>query len=286
MIPQQVFDEYEEAVRLLKLRRDNALRRQFLTVTDHAIKQGAQGGSGVLIALMSAAIDELPGRLNEIVDKFVAILLRDEVELGDADVAAQTQALTNRLDNERRHAASVLFDLSEFQPSAFEKRTNNFHYWKQWRDLAIPIYGEVVLSLKGKLKLASQKLGTPGPGTVIHNNTFHAPVGAVIYGNNNTTSISQSIDGNALIALGAALQILIEKLADHVPSSPDEQGKIDAIVDMANDAKAETEKAKPNGTKLLFFVQGIAATFTAIANAPEAYAALKQAAELVGHPLP
>ena len=128
---------------------------------------------------------------------------------------------------------------------------------------------------------ANSKLPQPSGGTQV---IVNAPVGVLQTGPGSFGVATFTVDSAASEALGRAfdaIQSQLSSLADaDVPFDRQE------ILELANEAKAETIKAKPNSAKLKSFVTGLGSAVSFAPKLKEAYDTLKWAANMAGIPLP
>ena len=147
------------------------------------------------------------------------------------------------------------------------------------RDAALAkVYAEIDLFVLG---LRSQREAEEsGSAPTFH---FHSPVGAVQTGPNASAQVFQNISPQDREALLGAIEAVRKSLADidGLPAHPKEE-----IVELVEEADAETKKAKPNSTKLLSIFTGIGQAIQTTADLKPAYDTLKAALTPFGIFLP
>jgi hypothetical protein len=100
--------------------------------------------------------------------------------------------------------------------------------------------------------------------------TFHGPVGAVMTGAQATANVVQTISTDQKVLVLSAL----EKAEAAINTAPDLPQKVQ-LLEVVNECRETVEQPTPNTQKLMWLLQGLAATLSGLANGTEALEAIR-----------
>ncbi len=145
---------------------------------------------------------------------------------------------------------------------------------RDWRRLAIEkSVDQFVEHGVARIGVAISTAKNRSAATVTNNFNVHAPTGAIVVGNGNTATVTQSVVTQVSPSeVKAALDALIQALQHAQGLAPDQRAE---VVEVLEQVKAEADKDKPNRITVGSLIGGVRDLLEGLQAAPEAWKTVK-----------
>lgn len=275
MITSTSVDDFTAICRAAQGRAVDATHERCLTVKNEASAHGMLNSSRTVLFVDKAAAEAFTEYASEL---FAALKTMNDAE-PTANMAARRDQLQTLLEAQLRElGAAVTGARDQHRQMAHGLRNPSMTADTQLQaaiDRAVSEY-------RGRIGLAITALGNNAASSpaVVHQNTFHAPVGNYQAGDRNTATVTQSVltqvtPGEVKAALDALIQAL--QAAHSVPADDRE-----AVGRMLEQLKAEADSEKPNKRTVGTLVAGSRDVAELLVAAPGAWETVKNWATFIG----